>query len=105
MTIELTPVAEGEEPKIELAGLGLALSARDEGLVVNEVFEGGGGQEAGIAVGDIILAVDGKQTAELGFQESLQAIRGPVGTAVRLTVQSKAGGVRDVTAMRRKIRA
>jgi hypothetical protein len=105
LTIELSPVAEGERPKIELAGLGLALAANDDGLAVNQVFAGGGGEEAGIAVGDTILAVDGARVATLGFEAALQAIRGPVGSSLRLTVKAPDGAVREVDAVRRKIRA
>ncbi len=105
ITVELTPVAEGEQPKIELAGLGLALAAAEDGLVVNEVLAGGGGEAAGIAVGDVILAVEGAQVDKLGFEGSLQAIRGPLGSEVKITLKAKGGEVRTVIAMRKKIRA
>jgi hypothetical protein len=104
LTVELTPVAEGEQPRTEFAGLGLVLSASDEVLLVQDVVAGGGGEAAGIQAGEQITAIDGKPIAELGFQNAMQAIRGPVGTTVRVRVREKGGAEREVTATRVKVR-
>ena len=106
LEIELTPVAEGEEPTIELAGIGAKLSVDGDAMLVEAAIPGGGAEAAGIAPGDRILSVDGAPVTTLGFDGAIQAIRGPVGTTVRLGVQKAgAGGRTDLTVERRKIRS
>jgi hypothetical protein len=103
--VALTPLAEGELPMMELAGIGAALSAADDGLAITKVMTGGGAADAGLVNGDVILAVDGDQVIELGFEGTIERIRGPVGTGVRLKVRKGNGAVIELTATRKKIRA
>ncbi|MEM9489747.1 MAG: carboxypeptidase regulatory-like domain-containing protein [Myxococcota bacterium] len=105
ITIELTRLAEGETPKIELAGIGAVLAAEDDRLLIRQVIEGGGAATAGLVGGDAIIAVDGRAVSELGMQDAIQHIRGPVGSQVVLTVRRSAGAVADITVTRKKIRA
>ena len=46
-------------------------------------------EKAGIQADDIIQAVDGKDVAELGYQDAVQAVRGEPDTKVKLTIQRK----------------
>ena len=85
--IRLRPLAPGEEPRTDLAGIGVGLAARDDGLVVTHVVPGGGAADAGLAPGDVILAVNGQPVTELGFGGSVDVIRGPEGTFVVLQVR------------------
>jgi hypothetical protein len=86
ITVELTPVGDGEEPRLELAGIGAVLAAEGEGLVIGDVLPGGGAAEAGLTRGDTILAIDGTPVTALGFAGSINRIRGPEGTSVLLRV-------------------
>ncbi|MFK7988274.1 MAG: carboxypeptidase regulatory-like domain-containing protein [Sandaracinaceae bacterium] len=85
--VVLEAVAEGEEPRTELAGIGAILRPGSEFLVVLRVVPGGGAQSAGLQRGDRILSVDGTPVTDLGFGGSLERIRGEVGTVVRLEVR------------------
>jgi hypothetical protein len=85
--LALRPVDPGEEPRVELAGIGVGVAPRGEALRVTFVSPRGGGAEAGLARGDLILQVDGIRVVELGFQGTVDAIRGPEGTSVLLTVR------------------
>lgn len=87
LTVDLTPVAPGEEPQLELAGIGAVLQPGEEGLVVRRLVGGGGGAEAGLQAGDVVLRVDGRPVSELGFQAAIQALRGPEDSAVQLLVR------------------
>jgi hypothetical protein len=89
--VELTPVAEGEEPTVELAGIGAVLTAQDDALLVQRALPGGGAEKAGLTAGDLIVSVDGAPVTQLGMEGAIQAIRGPVGTSVLLGVR-KGGG-------------
>jgi hypothetical protein len=104
ITIELTPTAPGETPRIELAGIGAALAAEGDVLRVDRVIAGGGAEQAGITAGDHVLAVDGTSVTALGLDGAIQRIRGPVGTQVILRIE-RAGSEQDVAVTRTKIRA
>lgn len=104
VTVELTPVATGEAPRLELAGLGLAMEAKGDALVVDRVLALGGGAEAGLVPGDAVLAIDGKPAVELGFEGAINLIRGPEGSEVALKVRRADGQVVEITARRRIIR-
>lgn len=102
--VELTPVEEGEAPRLELAGIGAVLSGRDDALVIGEVLEGGGARAAGLVRGDAVLAVDGVLVTELGFGESIQRIRGPEGSTVVLRVRRADGTVAEIRVTRSRVR-
>lgn len=105
VTVELTPLAPGEEPRIELAGVGAKLTAAGDVLRVEGVIPGGGAEAAGVVAGDLVLAIDGASVTALGMEGAIQHIRGPVGTVVTLTIQRGAAAPRDVAVTRQKIRA
>jgi hypothetical protein len=87
LEIALGPVDAGEEPRVELAGIGVGIAPRGEALGVTFVAPRGGGEEVGLARGDLIVKVDGVAVVDLGFQGAVDAIRGPEGTTVVLTVR------------------
>jgi S1-C subfamily serine protease len=103
IAIELSPIAPGETPKLELAGIGAALSAQGNDLVVQNTIPGGGAEAAGILAGDLVLAVDGTPVTALGLDGAIQHIRGPVGTRVVLKIR-RATATSDYTVTRTKIR-
>ena len=101
--IRLRPLAPGEEPRTDLVGIGVAIAARDDGLVVTQVVPGGGAAEAGLAPGDVIVEVNGRPVAEIGFGGSVDTIRGPEGTTVLLEVR-RGDATLEVEVPRRLVR-
>lgn len=102
--VALDPAAPGEEPHIELVGIGAVLSAQGEVLLVGQVFPGSGAEEVGIGRGDAIVAVDGDPVVGLGFIESVQRIRGPENSSVRLTLRrGDEGAPFEVEVPRRRV--
>ncbi|PRP90010.1 PDZ domain (Also known as DHR or GLGF) [Enhygromyxa salina] len=101
--VSLKPVAEGERPRTELAGIGVAIAPSSDAVYIRQVIEGGGAEAAGIVVGDSILAVDGEEVVKLGFEDAMQRVRGEVGTTVRLELRRKEGEVESLTVERRLI--
>jgi hypothetical protein len=101
--VRLHAVEPGETPRIELAGVGLQLMADGDALAVTGLVAEGGAALAGLRMGDRILAVDGRPVSELGMVGAVDAIRGPEGTTVRLTVR-RDGVTREVDVARRLIR-
>ncbi len=74
------------EVKGSFGGVGLVLGMRDKQIVVIAPIEGTPADQAGIASGDRILAIDGQSTKEMALDEAVAMIRGPEGTDVTLTV-------------------
>jgi hypothetical protein len=85
--VDLEPTAPGEEPKLELQGIGAVLRPQGDAIIVAQVVPESGAARAGLAPGDRILAVDGQPVTSLGFQGTIEHIRGPEGTAVRLQIR------------------
>jgi hypothetical protein len=103
LEVALRPTETDETPKLELAGLGLVLAARDDALMVGGLAPGGGGAEAGIEVGDGIVAVAGRLVTELGFEAAIAAIRGPENSQIALGIRRRAGGEPVTVVARRKL--
>jgi hypothetical protein len=109
--IDLRKTEEGEEPLVELVGIGAVLAPREDALVLGEVLPGGGAAEAGLVKGDGIVRIDGRAVVELGFADAVQRIRGAEGSRVVLGVRkvSAAGAegsdapLVDITVTRRRI--
>ncbi len=103
--VKLTPVAEGEEPRVELAGIGASLARQGRSsLRVTAVIPGGGAAEAGLAAGDEILTVEGRPVSELGLAGAVDLIRGPEDTRVRLVVRRGETPPAEVWVWRRLVR-
>jgi len=76
-----------EQVKGSFGGIGILVGYRNDSLTVVRPFDGTPAAEAGIRVGDVILAVDGKDTREMDLETAVLLIRGEVGSTVRLTVR------------------
>lgn len=88
VTIELTPRGAIDPRHLpDEATIGVQLIGRNGALGVLRVLPDSGAAAAGIAVGDLILAVDGMSVATLGRDDSIDRIRGPAGTTVTLTLK------------------
>ncbi|MFT3835785.1 MAG: carboxypeptidase regulatory-like domain-containing protein [Myxococcaceae bacterium] len=95
--IQLTPLKPGEDPTVELVGIGAVLKADADAILVVQAVPGGGAAEAGLQPMDEIVSVDGTTVAQLGFNGAVEAIRGPEDSTVRLEVRrSGTVGVYDV---------
>ncbi|MFZ5443646.1 MAG: carboxypeptidase regulatory-like domain-containing protein [Myxococcota bacterium] len=101
--LELTPVAEGERPRVELVGIGAVLEAKGDALVIKRVLPGGGAAEADLVEGDGILSIEGQLSVNVGFVGGIELIRGEEGTTVLLSVRRHDGALVDVRVPRRVI--
>jgi hypothetical protein len=95
ITVALRSAQPDEEPRVDLAGIGVALAPHGDGFTITAVVADGGAARAGLSRGDVILGVDGQQVTDLGMSGAVEAIRGPEGTIVTLTVRR--GGERTET--------
>lgn len=57
-------------------------------------------KRAGLASGDVIMAIDGKSTENMSLEEAVSLMKGPEGTRVVLTIQREGEELRDVEIVR-----
>lgn len=76
-----------EEIKGEFSGIGAEITQQGDQYVVVSPVAGSPAEAAGLKPQDIVLSVDGKAASDFGFNELINAIRGPKGTIVELKVK------------------
>lgn len=84
-------------------GLGVELKQDDLGLRLCGVIRGGPAADAGLKVGDKIVAVGGRSIKGLGLDESAGLLQGPAGTAVDITVLRPDGATKPYRLARRHV--
>jgi carboxyl-terminal processing protease len=89
----------------QFSGVGLTVNEVPRGLRVAEVLPDSPAEAADLAVGDVIVAVDGRSIAGLPSEVATGRIKGEVGTEVELTLEPVSGaGERTVTVERAEVR-
>ena len=85
-------------------GVGITITEDAEagGMRVEEVVSGGPAEEAGIRMGDLLLAVEGEDVLPLGIDGTRNLVRGEEGTRVNMHF-SRNGTEYDVSVERRSI--
>jgi S1-C subfamily serine protease len=105
LDIDLRPLDPGDEPKLELQGIGAVLAADENGIVVKAVLPTGGAAAAGMVAGDVIVAVDDTPVEQLGFPGAIQMLRGPEGSTVNVTVRHVDGSTTVIAVTRRRLQS
>jgi carboxyl-terminal processing protease len=75
-----------EEQRGKYYGVGMQVGPRNSKVIVIAPFAGAPAYRAGIRPGDIIIAVDGKQTENMSTSDVAELLKGPKGTNVKITV-------------------
>jgi len=81
-------------------GVTVDIQAREEGLLIQSVTEGGPADRAGVLAGDVIIAADGVSLAGENRENGSDHIRGEAGTQVTLTLLGEDGSTREVVCTR-----
>ena len=84
-------------------GLGVELKAKNGGLVIVGVITGSPAKKAGVRVGDRILSVDGRSTAEVSTEQAANMLQGPEGTTVKLILAAPGENPRTANVERRVV--
>ncbi|GAB6143786.1 S41 family peptidase [Desulfocicer niacini] len=92
-----------DDTKGEFGGVGIVISMKKGVLTVVSPIEGTPAYRAGIMAGDIIVRIDGKDTAELALWECVNRMRGARGDTVELTIVRKGHEVPLVFTLKRDI--
>lgn len=67
-------------------GIGIEIAIKKGQLTVVAPLKGTPGEKAGLKSGDLIVAIDGKNTTDMSTEEAVTLIRGTKGTEVTLTI-------------------
>jgi carboxyl-terminal processing protease len=70
----------------EFGGLGLEVGVENGFIKVISPLDGTPAQRAGIEAGDLIIKIDGKPIKGMGLNEAVDAMRGPRGSEIELTI-------------------
>lgn len=97
---KLSEMTEGS-----FGGIGIVFGKRGDDYVVISALADHPGALAGIKSGDIILAVDGVETAKMNMTDVADKIRGKQGTEVVLRLRTKDGEEKEVKVVRKDIKA
>jgi len=71
------------------SGVGLEVAAQDGKVVVVTPIEGSPAEQAGVRAGDVLLEIDGRAVEAARLDESIERMRGFVGSTVHLAVSRK----------------
>lgn len=76
-----------EQQNNAYVGIGVTIQQTEDesGFTIMEVVPGGSAEEAGVLVGDILIAVDGQSAAGITVDDVVAMVRGEEGTFVSLT--------------------
>lgn len=84
-------------------GIGVSVTQREDGYIdIVKVEENGPAAEAGVLVGDMVIAVDDRDVSSLTIDEVKNLVRGVEGTKVNLTLK-RSGETITVEAVRKAI--
>ena len=88
----------------QFEGIGARVDKAEKGGVeIKYLFAGQPAEKAGVRVGDVIKAVDGKDVTQLDLSEAISLIRGPRNTEVVLSIQREDQAPFDLTVTRARI--
>jgi carboxyl-terminal processing protease len=85
------------------AGIGVSVDPKPGGLEVARVFDSSPAQRAGLKVGNLIVAVNGRTLHKLPSNIAVALIKGPPGTDVRLTIKAPGTPARTLSVTRATI--
>jgi carboxyl-terminal processing protease len=83
-------------------GVGVTIQKSGNQCLVTDIHTGGPAAKAGIKSGDVLTFIDGKSLANKSLEDIAMLLRGPAGTAVKITVL-RDGASYDITVTREKI--
>jgi carboxyl-terminal processing protease len=75
-----------EEQSGRYYGVGMQIAPRNNKIIVIAPFAGTPAYKAGLRPGDVIIAVDGKPTDNLGVSDVADMLKGPKGTTVHISI-------------------
>lgn len=83
-------------------GVSVTYNAENDAIEILRVYKDSPALTAGVKVGDLIIAVDGKSVSEVGYNDSVDAVKGVKDSIVKLTLK-RDGSNTEVSVKRREV--
>jgi hypothetical protein len=97
----LCPAVWPQQPQLQPVGVGISVEITDDGTVlIRSLVPGGPADGAGVKAGDELLAIDGRNVANVTVAQLKDVIRGGEGREVALTVRTRGTPPRTLTVKR-----
>lgn len=80
-------------------GIGAEIGVRNDRPTIVRILTGNQAEKAGLLAGDVIMAVNDEVTSEWTADKTAMAVRGEVGTTVKLTIE-RGGELKEITVTR-----
>ena len=84
-------------------GVQVNIDEQSQRMQFMKVMEGGAAEAAGMKEGDVVESVDGNDTFQVSLEETVQWLRGPEESVVKLTVRSPGTEPREIEIVRRVV--
>ena len=94
---EYDEYVEGLQSRTDGIGVSVIWNTEYLALEILSVYEGSPAEKVGIEPGDLIVEVDGKSSAEQGYDNTVNLVRGEKGTKVSLTLRRGEGYIELLT--------
>ena len=92
-----------QETTGRFAGLGITVTIKDNYPMITSPMDRSPAQRAGLLPGDVIVAIEGRDTYGLSLDQVVDALRGEVGSEVSISVAHKVGATSREVVIRREI--
>lgn len=92
-----------QESAGRFAGLGITVTIKDNYPIITSPMDGSPAQRAGLLPGDLIVAIEGRDTYGFSLDEVIDALRGEAGSEVSISVAHKVGSVPRTVVIKREI--
>ncbi|MEY4763288.1 MAG: hypothetical protein RLZZ200_3145 [Pseudomonadota bacterium] len=76
-----------EETAGSYPGIGIEVVATPRGIEVRQPIEGSPAAAAGLRIGDVIIAIDGREVLADATEKAIADMRGPAGSTVHITIR------------------
>lgn len=95
--------ADNEKNNGELTGVGVLVTQNADGLIeITEVYNNSPAQRAGLLPRDVVIEVEGKKVAEIGYFDAINKVLGEAGTDAHIVIK-RADEIIPFTITRSKI--
>jgi len=84
--LRIASYADGSHVSNDFRMVGVEVVRQDEQYSVYTVFEGSDAEAQGVAVGDVLVSLDGQPAAEMDHVDVLALLHGEVGTTLAMTL-------------------
>ena len=101
----MTPEQYAEQVSTDKSFVGIGVSVvNDDGVpLITEVYDGGPAASMGITIGSRVYSVEGVLVSELGYEKTVESIRGEEFTTVSIVIQTPEKELKPYNIMRRSV--